>query len=198
MSLRKWSKFFINTLLIGAAAALIVGLILQLFNGAIDFTGTADLLIYPLILLGSGALVSVYSQMGFFAYLTLNYMVKGIFRRKTWQYIQIALTVLALLELMFFRTFVGGSSSLRHDLILGIVILVVALIVAYLKVKGTNANAWIPTLFFMMAISIVEIIGVLQIGVSNATIFVVVPLLVCNAYQILTLHKVTQQDEKKS
>ena len=51
--------------LVGAVAALIVGLILQLFNGAIEFTGMADLLIYPLILLGSGALVSVYSQMGF-------------------------------------------------------------------------------------------------------------------------------------
>lgn len=197
MSLRKWSKLFLKTLLVGAVAALIVGLILQLFNGAIEFTGMADVLIYPLILLGSGALVSVYSQMGFFAYLTLNYMGIGIFRRKTWQYIQIVLAVLALLELMFFRTFVGGATSLQQDLILGIAILIIAVIVAYLKVKSTNANAWIPTLFFMMAISIVEIIGVLQIGVSNATIFMVVPLLICNAYQILTLHKVTQ-DEKKS
>ena len=114
----------------------------------------------------------------------------GIFRRKTWQYIQIVLAVLALLELMFFRTFVGGSTSLRgFDF-------------GYLHTghchyrclpqsKEHKCQRMDPTLFFMMAISIVEIIGV-QIGVSNATIFMVVPLLICNAYQILTLHKVTK------
>ncbi|GAB6927382.1 KinB signaling pathway activation protein KbaA [Paenibacillus sp. JCM 10914] len=197
MSLRKWAKLFLKTLLVGAIGAVIVGLGLQLFNGAIEFTGTADLLLYPLILLGYGALVSVYSQMGFFAYLTLNYMGIGIFKRRTWQYIQIGLSVLALFELMFFRTFVGGNESLGHDLTLGIGILIVAIVVAYFKAKSTNASAWIPTIFFMIAVTTVEIIGVLSIGERNATLFIIIPLLICNAYQILTLHKVTQ-DEKKS
>ncbi|MEK3733355.1 MULTISPECIES: KinB-signaling pathway activation protein [Paenibacillus] len=197
MSLRKWSKLFFKTLLVGAIGAVIAGLILQLFNGGIQFKSTVDILIYPSILLGYGALVSVYSQMGFFAYLTLNYMGTGIFRRRTWQYIQVVLATLALFELVFFRTFVGGQSSLQSDLILGIAILLVAIVVAYFKVKSTNASAWIPTIFFMVAVTIVEIIGVLGIGVQNATIFIIIPLLVCNAYQILTLHKVTQ-DEKKS
>ena len=175
-------------------AALIVGLILQLFNGAIEFTGMADLLIYPLILLGSGALVSVYSQMGF--------CIPDVKLYGDWH---IPKKDLAIHSDCAGCTGITGADVLPYvcrrinqpaqDLILGISILVIAIIVAYLKVKSTNANAWIPTLFFMMAISIVEIIGV-QIGVSNATIFMVVPLLICNAYQILTLHKVTQ-DEKE-
>lgn len=56
-------------------------------------------------------LVSVYSQLGFFAYLILNYMGTGVFRRKVWQYIQLVLAVLALLELIFLRTFVGENET---------------------------------------------------------------------------------------
>lgn len=197
MSLRKWARLFWKTMLVGAVGAVIAGLILQFATGTIEFKGAVDMLIFPLILFGYGALVSVYSQLGFFAYLTLNYMGVGVFKRKTWQYVQIVLSVLALLELMFLRTFVGGEKNLTWDLLLGIGILITAAIVTYFKVKVTNINALIPTMFFMLSVTILEIIGVLKIGVNNATVFIIIPLLACNAYQILTLHKVTQ-DEKKS
>ncbi|WP_054956032.1 KinB-signaling pathway activation protein [Paenibacillus dakarensis] len=197
MSLRKWARLFWKTMLVGAIGAVVAGLILQFATGTIEFKGTLDMLIFPLILFGYGALVSVYSQLGFFAYLTLNYMGIGVFKRKTWQYVQIVLSVLALLELMFLRTFVGGEKNLTWDLALGIGILLTAIVVTYFKVKVTNMNALIPTMFFMLAVTILEIIGVLKIGVNNATIFIIIPLLACNAYQILILHKVTS-DQKKS
>ncbi|MNV54271.1 hypothetical protein D3C71_1464560 [compost metagenome] len=135
-------------------------------------------------------LVSVYSQLGFFAYLILNYMGNGVFPQKVWKYIQLVLSVLALLELIFLRTVVGGERNVMSDLILGIVILLAAIIVSYFKVKSTNISALIPTLFFMTAISIVEVIGVLRIGVDSATVFIVVPLIACNAFQILMLHRI--------
>lgn len=185
-------------MLVGALGALVAGLVVQFVTGSIEFKGAVDILVYSGILLGSGALVSVYSQLGFFAYLTLNYMGIGVFRKRTWQYIQIVLTALALLELMFLRTFVGGESNFIWDLSLGIGLLFAAVIVTYFKVKLTNVNALIPTMFFMLAVTIVEIIGVLQIGVNNATVFIIIPLVACNAYQILMLHKVTQDEEKKS
>ncbi|ULO10201.1 KinB-signaling pathway activation protein [Paenibacillus sp. 19GGS1-52] len=190
MSIRKWFYLFWTTLLIGAGGAVIAGLALQTVNGRIDFKSVADFWLYPLILFGYGILVSVYAQLGFFAYLILNYMGIGVFPRKIWQYIQLVLAVLALLELIFLRTFVGGDRNVISDLILGIFILLTALMVTYFKVKSTNASAWIPTFFFMSAISIVEIIGVLRIGVDSATVFIVVPLVACNAFQILMLHRV--------
>ncbi|MBT2292364.1 KinB-signaling pathway activation protein [Paenibacillus albidus] len=190
MSIKKWFYLFWTTLLIGAGGAVLAGLALQTVNGKIDFKSTADFFIYPLILLGYGMLVSVYAQLGFFAYLILNYTGIGVFPRKVWKYIQLVLAVLALLELAFLRTVVGGERNGLSDLILGILILVTAVAVSYFKVKSTNASAWIPTFFFMTAITIVEIIGVLRIGVDNATIFIVVPLLACNAFQILMLHRV--------
>ncbi|NUU59662.1 KinB-signaling pathway activation protein [Paenibacillus agri] len=190
MSIKKWFYLFWTTLLIGAAGAVIAGLALQAVNGKIDFKSTADFLLYPLILLGYGMLVSVYSQLGFFAYLILNYMGIGVFPRKVWQYIQLVLAVLALLELVFLRSVVGGERNVTSDLFLGILILLSAIVVTYFKVRSTNFSAWIPTFFFMTAITIVETIGVLRIGVDSATVFIIVPLIACNAFQILMLHRV--------
>jgi KinB signaling pathway activation protein len=190
LSLRKWFYLFWTTILIGAGGAVIAGVALQIVNGGIEFKGTADLLIYPLILFGYGMLVSVYSQLGFFAYLVLNYMGTGVFSRKVWQYIQLVLAVLALLELIFLRTFVGGDRNVVSDLALGLGILLTAIIVAYYKVRSTNISAWIPTFFFMTAITILETIGVLRIGVDSATVFIVIPLIACNAFQILMLHRI--------
>ncbi|CAH1058481.1 hypothetical protein PAECIP111894_04655 [Paenibacillus pseudetheri] len=190
LSIKKWFHLFWTTLLIGAGGAVIAGLALQFVNGKIDFKGIGDFFLYPLILLGYGMLVSVYSQLGFFAYLILNYMGNGVFPQKVWKYIQLVLSVLALLELIFLRTVVGGERNVMSDLILGIVILLAALIVSYFKVKSTNISALIPTFFFMTAISIVEVIGVLRIGVDSATVFIVVPLIACNAFQILMLHRI--------
>ncbi|MNU01076.1 hypothetical protein D3C72_2443700 [compost metagenome] len=75
-------------------------------------------------------------------------------------------------------------------MLLGIIILIVALVVASFKVKMTNASAWIPTVFFMIAVTIIETVGVLKIGVNEATAWIAGPLIACNAYQILILHRV--------
>ncbi|MEC0371195.1 KinB-signaling pathway activation protein [Paenibacillus chibensis] len=191
MNLKNWSKLFLKTLLVGAIVSIITGFLLPYSRDSISFKDMKDVLFYLLILFGFGAMTSVYSQLGFFAYMILNYTAIGVFKRKTWQYIQFVLAVLALLEVMFFRSFVGKeNSSQTADLLLGIAILIVAVLVAYLKVRATNPSAWVPTIFFMTAITIVEMVGGLKINDNNATIFIVVPLLACNAYQILVLHKI--------
>jgi KinB signaling pathway activation protein len=173
---------------VGAVVSIITGFLLPFSRESISFKDVSDVLFYLLILFGFGAMASVYSQLGFFAYMILNYTAIGI-PRKVWQYIQLTLAVLALLEVMFFRSFVGKGNSQIADLLVGIAILIVAIAVAYFKVKATNPTAWIPTIFFMIAITVVEMIGGLKINVNNATIFILIPLLACNAYQILILHK---------
>ncbi|RUT27895.1 KinB signaling pathway activation protein [Paenibacillus zeisoli] len=192
MNLKRWLYLFWTTLALGAGCALIAGEILKLSQGT-GFKNTADFFIYMGILIGVGIMVSVYSQMGFFAYLMMNYMGTGVFSRRTWQYIQLVLTALALLELMFFRIFVSGESGDNRDITLGLIILLVAAAVSYFKVKATNPNAWIPTLFFMIAGTIVEMVGVLKIQVNFATTLILVPLIACNAYQILLLHKLVKK-----
>ncbi|AOZ93394.1 KinB-signaling pathway activation protein [Paenibacillus crassostreae] len=195
MTLRKWFKLFWQALLVGAVVSVATGIVLSFEDGGISFNGFSDYVVYFVILFGYGVLASVYSQLGFFAYLILNYMGNGVFSKKGWQYIQMVLTVLALLELMFFRTFVGGQAGQSSDLILSIVILVVAIITALYKARMTNISAWIPTLFFMIGVTIIEIVGGLKINVDNATAFIVIPLLACNAFQILILHRVVQTEK---
>ncbi|MWV47414.1 KinB signaling pathway activation protein [Paenibacillus sp. HJL G12] len=190
MNLKNWSKLFLKTLLVGAIVSIITGFLLPYSRETISFKDAKDVLFYLLILFGFGAMTSVYSQLGFFAYMILNYTAIGVFKLKTWQYIQFVLAVLALLEVMFFRSFVGREGNQAADLLLGIAILVVAVAVAFFKVRATNPSAWVPTIFFMTAVTIVEMVGGLKINDNNATIFIVVPLLACNAYQILILHKV--------
>ncbi|WP_330217223.1 KinB-signaling pathway activation protein [Paenibacillus durus] len=198
LNIRKWFHLFWTTLLVGSAGAVAAGLALQGIGGAVPFTSLTDFFLYALILFGYGMLVSVYSQLGFFAYLILNYMGFGVFPRKIWQYIQLALAVIALFDLIFLRSFVGGERSLISDLTLGLSILIAAIAVAYFKVRDTNASAWIPTFFFMTGITIVEMIGVLRIGVDNATLFIVVPLIACNAFQILRLHHIVRPAAESS
>lgn len=189
VSLKRWLYLFWTTLLVGAAGSLIVGLILQ-WTDTVKFNGMADFFVNIGILLGVGIMVSVYSQMGFFAYLMVNYMGTGVFSKRSWLYVQIVLTTLALLELMFLRTFASEGQNGLSDIVLGIVILIIAFAVGYYKVKLTNGTAWIPTMFFMIAVTIVEMIGVLNIGVDAATTWIIAPLLACNAYQILILHRI--------
>ena len=189
MNLKRWLHLFWTTLVVGAAGSLVIGLVLQLTD-TMKLNGTADLFVNIGLLLGVGVMVSVYSQMGFFAYMMVNYMGTGVFSRRTWQYIQLVLTALALFELMFLRIFVGGNKSSYSDVVLGGIILVVAIAVAYFKARMTNGSAWIPTLFFMIAVTIVETIGVLKIEVDQATVWIAGPLIACNAYQILILHRV--------
>lgn len=191
MNLKRWLYLFWTTLVVGAAGSLIVGLLLQ-WTSTVELKGTADFLVNVGILLGVGIMVSVYSQMGFFAYMMVNYMGNGVFSRRTWLYVQIVLTALALLELMFFRAFVGGESRGTSDMVLGLILLVIAVGVAYFKARMTNATAWVPTLFFMIAVTIVETVGVLKIGVDQATAWIAAPLIACNAYQILILHRILQ------
>ncbi|NWL90024.1 MULTISPECIES: KinB-signaling pathway activation protein [unclassified Paenibacillus] len=189
MNLKRWLHLFWTTLVVGAAGSLVIGLALQLTD-TMKLNGTADLFVNIGLLLGVGVMVSVYSQMGFFAYMMVNYMGTGVFSRRTWQYVQLVLTALALFELMFLRIFVGGNKSSYSDVVLGGIILLVAIAVAYFKAKMTNGSAWIPTLFFMIAVTIVETIGVLKIEVDQATAWIAGPLIACNAYQILILHRV--------
>lgn len=193
MNLKKWSYLFWTTTCIGGAISLVIGLALQVFQGEMgNFRGPVDILLNVLQLILSGCMISVYSQMGFFAYLTLNYIAIGLFK-KGWPYVQVVLTVIALLDLMFLRMLLvdrpeGAAKGGYEDILLGVVVLVFAVVVSYWKVKATNTSALIPTLFFMIAITTVETLSALNIG-NTATWFVYIPLAICNAYQILMLHR---------
>lgn len=199
MNLQKWSYFFATTVCIGGGMSLLSGLSLQIFQDEMgNFNSLVDFLLNIVQLLLSGCMISIYSQMGFFAYLTLHYIALGLFK-KSWPYIQLLLTMMALFDFMFLRMLLvdkpneEGRGSSYEDIMLAIVIFGVALFVCYLKVKATNASALIATLFFMTTITIVEMLATLPIRNITTWWFMYIPLVLCNAYQILILHHILRK-----
>lgn len=196
MNLKKFSFLFWTTLCVGGAVMLLTGLSMQLFQQELTkLKGPVDILLNIFQLGIIGLTMSVYAQMGFFAYLTLNYIALGFFK-KSWQYIQIVITVFVILDLMFLRTLLGQERDILADIILGVVLLVVAIVVTYFKVKGTNTSSIIPTLFFMIVATTIEALSALNIS-QAATWFVFMPLVSCNAYQILLLHRLVGDKKDK-
>ncbi|SDE57425.1 KinB signaling pathway activation protein [Paenibacillus sp. UNCCL117] len=191
MTLRKWFYLFWTTLVIGAVIGTLTGVIMQVTDPEAVRSGKAIGFNLVTSLLG-GATISVLSQMGFFAYLIVRYIFMGMIPKKwVWDYLQIIVIVIVLFDLIYLRyTGAEGTPNFLPYIVLPLCIVIAGLAVAWLKVKWTNKSAWIPTLFFMIAVTAIEALPSLRLDKAASTIFMMVPLLACNAWQILILQKV--------
>lgn len=198
MTLRKWFHLFWTTLVFGSLASIVMGLILQFSDKEFSVMGISGVGFNVFNMLLCGALISVFSQMGFFAYLIVRFIAVGFVRsKKIFELIQIAIIIFVLFELVFLRiTNSNSSESMISYFVLPIVLIIISLGVSYWKAKLTNQNAFVPTLFFMFAVTVLEAVPALKLDIAASTIFMLAPLLVSNAWQILTLHKIL--DTKKS
>ena len=190
MSSRYWVKLFMNTLLIGGGSAGLVGLIAK-WN-EFSLKTPVELLVGFLWMAGVGLIFSVISQMCFFAYLTVHRLGMEMFKSLfIWQAIQLVLTVFVLVDLAYLRfVFFGNESESAISYIwYPVLILAIALIVGLLKVKQTNKSAFIPTLFFMVVVTVIEWFPVLRVNDESYMYFMLIPLLICNTYQLLILPK---------
>ncbi|MGG1555941.1 MULTISPECIES: KinB-signaling pathway activation protein [Paenibacillus] len=195
MTLRKWFHLFWTTLLLGIVVSTVIGLILQLSDKDFSVMGLSGYGFNLLIMILGGGIISLLSQMGFFAYLIVRFIAIGIIRSKTvWELLQLAVVIVVMFDLVYLRK--NGSGSLSSYFITPIIILIIAVGIGYWKVKLTNRNAFIPTLFFMTVVTVLEAVPALQEDNAATTLFMFAPLIVCNAWQILTLHKILEN--KKS
>jgi KinB signaling pathway activation protein len=199
VNVQKWVSFFIKTLLIGAFIYLIIGSIVQRHQLAASFhQHWPATLVQLFVLMVFGGMFSVLSQMGFFAYLTLHRIALGMLRSHAlWGKVQLVLIAFTFFDLFYFRftVFSKKGESVLSDVLLPVILLIASLIVAVLKKKATNAIAFIPTLFFMFVITVLEwLVGLFQPDLGIVWV-IGVTLIMCNAYQVLTLHKLTTKDQ---
>lgn len=191
---RKWVRLFLSTLLIGGIATAAVGMILNGKEFAHLFVRLeiVELLAVLFWHIGVGFIFSVISQAGFFAYLTIHRFGLGFFR-SLWNSVQLVLIVFVLFDLVYFRymVFADKGDSIIPYLLVALVILVVGLAVAYVKSVQTNKGAFVPALFFMVVVTVIEWFPVLRINDRDWLYLMLIPLLLCNAYQLLILHKLT-------
>lgn len=195
MNLRKYSWLFYTTFGIGGLGGMLAGFLVgraELFSGTIGnmFMGTLTNILI-------GLLISVLAQMGFFAYMTFNYLGLSFFGKNTsvWKGIQLFLILFAFFDMVYLRYILGTrGDSIWPYMIEPVLLLFVSLVVVYAKVKQTNANAAIPTLFFMFVVTVVEWIPGLKQDNYNSVLFMIVPLLFCNVWQVMQLHRLTKKE----
>lgn len=192
-------RLFFSTLLLGGLSGGVVGFVARWdsFKPLFSSMAFGEILMTFFWLIGVGLIFSVISQMGFFAYLTLHRFGLGFFR-SLWNPVQVVLIFFVLFDLVYFRfiTF-GKNESVLSYLLVAIILFLAGLIVAYVKSKATNKQAFIPTLFFMTVVTIIEWIPVLRVNDEAWLYFMLIPLLLCNAYQVLILHKINQKSAEE-
>jgi KinB signaling pathway activation protein len=190
LTLRKWFHLFWTTMAIGVFFSVAIGLVMQFTDREIPIPGISGLGFNVVNMILGGALISVLSQMGFFSFLIVRFIAIGIIRNKViWDLIQLALTIVAIIDLAYLRYSNFQGASILSYSVMPLCILLVSLGVAYWKVKLTNKNAFIPTLFFMVAVTILEAVPAYKLNNAFSNIYMLIPLLACNSYQILNLHK---------
>lgn len=186
MTLRKWLYLFFTTLLVGGAGGLLAGLLLLGYNQQqLPMMEAFDWWINLRDFFLAGLLFSIVSQAGFFAYMMLNFILRGAMRPTTWNFVQLAAIGFAIVYLEM--VMLSESNTFVHYIVLPLVIFAFSWLVAYFKVKMTNGQALIPTIFFMVVATTMEAAPALREHSIDAIVTGMLPLLLCNAWQILQL-----------
>ena len=195
-------KMFLSTLLVGGIVTGILGFIIRWSEFKTYFVNVEiGAIVSSFIwLVGVGLIFSVISQAGFFAYLFLHQFGLGVFR-SLWNPVQILLIAFVLFDLVYFRfeAFAGKGESLVPYIGLAVFILVAGLIVAYMKARQTNRKTFVSALFFMVVVTILEWLPVLQANDENWLFLMIYPLIACNAYQLLilpTYNRLSEEERK--
>ncbi|MFC5468728.1 KinB-signaling pathway activation protein [Cohnella suwonensis] len=189
MNLRKWMRLFGATILIGALVTVVGSVCIQLANPDFRDVEAGGWLSYILMMALIGMTFGAFSHMGFFAYMMLNYIARSIFKRPmTWVTIQGFITAFILFEIGYWTYDTNFPEQTYWAVPLGL--LVGSLLVGWMKTGQTSAGAWVPTIFFLIAITTLESIPVFKLGNISSLMYQMIPLFVCNAYQIMRLHRI--------
>jgi KinB signaling pathway activation protein len=200
VTIRNWIRLFFSTLMVGGIITGISGVILR-WNEFEPWFMDFDLgriLSVLLWLVVVGFTFSVISQMGFFAYLTVHQFGLGMFR-SFWKTVQIVITLFVLFDLIYFR-FDGFTidGEIKYSyIILFILIVVTGIVVAFLKNKQSGQNTFVSAIFFMVVVTVLEWLPVLQAKESKWLFLMLFALLACNAYQLLALPKYNKRSEEE-
>ncbi|MCR8660677.1 KinB-signaling pathway activation protein [Paenibacillus endoradicis] len=194
MTLKKWFFLFWSTMAIGAVVCMVGGLIMLLTDQGVGKIGLVDTGFNLFNMFLGGIMIGAFSQMGFFAYLTLNYIALSVFRKKyLWNALQGYTTFFGAILLGY--VLYQDRTNNWFFWVLPIVLMIMALVAAYFKVKQTKRAAFIPTLFLMFVVTAVEAYPALQGDTNvNTVIFMLLPLFACNFYQNYLMTKLTKKE----
>lgn len=201
LSIRYWVHLFLSTLWIGGLVTLVFGLGLDWhhYTHSLSKGSFLDVFKSSLLLFGTGCLFSVLSQMGFFAYLTIHRIFLGMFGSVSlWNKVQVMIVAFVFFDLVYFRymAFAHRGESFIVFFLLPLLLLGVSYGIALWKKKETNHYALVPTFFFMFVITTLEWTPVLRENAFQWLVMMGAALIICNAYQVLKLHRILQKNTR--
>lgn len=198
MDTRNLVNFLLKTFIIGGIA----GLVISFFTNAHEYATYLNPLdlweLFGLVIffVGLGLTFSVVSMTGFFAYLFVHRFGLSIFR-SFWSTVQVLLIAFILFDLVYFPYTGSEGTNIFWFILMAVALLVYSWIIAKIKAKETNRSAFIPALFFMIVVTTVEWVPGLQVQGTDYAWLMIAPLLACNTYQLLALHRINAKVEKE-
>lgn len=196
MNSRKLVNFLMKTFFIGGIAGLIVSFFVKpedyaTYLSPFNFIELSGLVIF---FIGLGLTFSVLSMTGFFAHLYIHRMGMSLFR-SFWPSVQVVLIAFILFDLVYFPYQAADGVPVYYFILIAAALLAYGWLVAKIKAKETHKHAFIPALFFMVVITTLEWVPALSVDGTDYVWLMIAPLLACNTYQMLTLHRITKADD---
>lgn len=190
-------EMFFKALGLGGIAGLLTSFFVEAdqFKQVLSPFDGMELLGLVVFFIGLGLVFSAVSQTGFFAYLFINRFGAGLFR-SFWPTVQLLLIAFVLFDLVYFPYISSENSPLWVHLAIAAFILVYGILIASLKAKETTKQAFIPALFLMAVMTVLEWVPGLRTSGASSNDYkwlMIVPLLVCNTYQLLALHRLNKK-----
>jgi KinB signaling pathway activation protein len=181
-----------------AGRTIAIGIIAGLFFALTGWP--AKMMWYRGIFVGGFVSVAI-SLMGFWAFLTLNFIVRSFLPLRVWIWFQGLLTLLALVDVVYY------FPQLIADLPTGLALppgnylwfifgpFGLSIIVALAKARVAGKAAFVPGLFFMYVFTGVEWLpAVFDSHQWSVAGLVWMVLFLCNTYLLLVLGKMTQKN----
>jgi len=205
VTIRNWFKFFLNAMLIGGIITGVLGLFIRWDDAFAKYFETGqwgEFFAAFAFMIVMGFTISVITQMGFFAYLTIHQMGVNIFKTLTlWNWVQLLIIAIVIFDLIVFRFKPNAETTGQVWLyaILLAVLILTAVVVAIVKANMTKKHALISALFFMIVVSTIEWLPVLMVNADNVDSWVTLllfPILAVNAYQLLALPKYNAKSDE--
>ncbi|WP_430789198.1 KinB-signaling pathway activation protein [Virgibacillus flavescens] len=199
MNSRKWVGLFLKTLILGGLAGLITSFFVKTdsYTNVLNPIDFFELLGVVLFFLGLGFVFSLISQTGFFAYLFINQFGLGFFR-SFWPTVQLLLIVFVVFDLVYFPYNASdGEGSLFVYILIAAAILLYGIVIAKIKASQTNQGAFVPALFLMVVMTTIEWVPGMRTTGTDYAWLMIIPLLACNTYQLLVLHRLTNPEQKQ-
>jgi KinB signaling pathway activation protein len=148
----------------------------------------------------SGAFFSTTSLMGFWAYLTLNFIARITLPRRVWRWAQVLVLALVIYDMLWGRYHLNSTVHADQHVdywtyfVQGFWPLVVGLVGASLKRRQSGQGSFLPALFFLYVFTVIDSLPFiwLQYGWSQSGPLVnqiLIVMMACNLYITLIYGK---------